>query len=301
MLHFMQVAPIETGKDVIEAAKNGEIDQLIQQAITMGMEAGKSILLAVVVAVVGRYIVKFINKLVAGMLERRNVEPTIQTFLKSFVNILLVTLLIITVISTLGVNTTSLAALLASAGLAVGMALSGNMQNLAGGLILLFFKPYKVGDFIEAQGVSGIVKAIQIFHTVLTTPDNKVLFIPNGPLSSGNVINYSKNGTRRVDFTVSVEYGTDVEKVKSVTLELLKKDERILQDPAPFIAVKELADSSVDFTLRVWVNVADYWDVFFDTNERIYTEFNKQGIGFPFPQLQIHQTHPLTLPLQRGE
>lgn len=301
MLHFMQVAPIETGKDVIEAAKNGEIDQLIQQAITMGMEAGKSILLAVVVAVVGRYIVKFINKLVAGMLERRNVEPTIQTFLKSFVNILLVTLLIITVISTLGVNTTSLAALLASAGLAVGMALSGNMQNLAGGLILLFFKPYKVGDFIEAQGVSGIVKAIQIFHTVLTTPDNKVLFIPNGPLSSGNVINYSKNGTRRVDFTVSVEYGTDVEKVKSVTLELLKKDERILQDPAPFIAVKELADSSVDFTLRVWVNVADYWDVFFDTNERIYTEFNKQGIGFPFPQLQIHQTHPLTPPLQRGE
>ena len=289
MLHFMQVAPIETGKDVIEAAKNGEIDQLIQQAITMGMEAGKSILLAVVVAVVGRYIVKFINKLVAGMLERRNVEPTIQTFLKSFVNILLVTLLIITVISTLGVNTTSLAALLASAGLAVGMALSGNMQNLAGGLILLFFKPYKVGDFIEAQGVSGIVKAIQIFHTVLTTPDNKVLFIPNGPLSSGNVINYSKNGTRRVDFTVSVEYGTDVEKVKSVTLELLKKDERILQDPAPFIAVKELADSSVDFTLRVWVNVADYWDVFFDTNERIYTEFNKQGIGFPFPQIQVHQ------------
>ena len=285
----MQVAPIETGKDVIEAAKNGEIDQLIQQAITMGMEAGKSILLAVVVAVVGRYIVKFINKLVAGMLERRNVEPTIQTFLKSFVNILLVTLLIITVISTLGVNTTSLAALLASAGLAVGMALSGNMQNLAGGLILLFFKPYKVGDFIEAQGVSGIVKAIQIFHTVLTTPDNKVLFIPNGPLSSGNVINYSKNGTRRVDFTVSVEYGTDVEKVKSVTLELLKKDERILQDPAPFIAVKELADSSVDFTLRVWVNVADYWDVFFDTNERIYTEFNKQGIGFPFPQIQVHQ------------
>ena len=289
MINFLQVAPLDAGKEVIEAAKSGEIDQLIQQAITMGMEAGKSILLAVVVAVVGRYIVKFINKLVAGMLERRNVEPTIQTFLKSFVNILLVTLLIITVISTLGVNTTSLAALLASAGLAVGMALSGNMQNLAGGLILLFFKPYKVGDFIEAQGVSGTVKAIQIFHTVLTTPDNKELFVPNGPLSSGNVVNYSKNGTRRVDFTVSVEYGTDVEKVKQVTLELLKGDSRIMQDPAPFIAVKELAESSVDFTLRVWVDVAEYWNVFFDTNERIYAEFNKQGIGFPFPQIQIHQ------------
>ena len=255
----------------------------------MGLEAGKSILLAVVVAVVGRYVVKFINNLVARMLERRNVEPTVKSFLKSFVNILLVTLLIITVVSTLGVNTTSLAALLASAGLAVGMALSGNMQNLAGGLILLFFKPYKVGDFIEAQGVSGIVKAIQIFHTILTTTDNKELFIPNGPLSSGNITNYTKNELRRVDFTISVEYGTKVEKVKEVTLELLQQDERIMQDPAPFIAVKELANSSVDFTLRVWTKATEYWNVFFDTNERIYAEFNKQGIKFPFPQLQIHQ------------
>ena len=289
MIQFLQAAPIEVGKEVIQAAKNGEMDQLIQQAITMGMQAGKSILLAIVIAVVGRYAIKFINKVVARMLERRNVEPTVQSFLKSFINILLVILLIITVIGTLGVNTTSLAALLASAGLAVGMALSGNMQNLAGGLILLFFKPYKVGDFIEAQGVSGTVKAIQIFHTILTTPDNKVLFIPNGPLSSGTVINYSRNEIRRVDFTISVEYGTDVEQVKSVTLDLMKSDSRILEEPAPFIAVKEMASSSVDFTLRVWTNAADYWNVFFDTNERIYAEYNKQGIKFPFPQLQIHQ------------
>ena len=289
MIYFLEAAPLEAGKGVIEAAKNGEMDQLIQQAITMGMEAGKSLLLAVVIAVVGRYAIKFINKLVARMLERRNVEPTVQSFLKSFINILLVTLLIITVIGTLGVNTTSLAALLASAGLAVGMALSGNMQNLAGGLILLFFKPYKVGDFIEAQGVSGTVNAIQIFHTILTTPDNKVLFIPNGPLSSGTVTNYSRNEIRRVDFTISVEYGTEIEKVKQVTMDLLQSDERILQEPAPFIAVSALAESSVNFTVRVWVNVADYWNVFFGTNERIYTEFNKQGIKFPFPQLQIHQ------------
>lgn len=289
MIQLLQAAPLEAGKEVIKAAKSGEMDQLIQQVITMGMEAGKSILFAIIIAVIGRYAIKFINKLVARMLERRNVEPTVQSFLKSFINILLVTLLIITVIGTLGVNTTSLAALLASAGLAVGMALSGNMQNLAGGLILLFFKPYKVGDFIEAQGVSGTVMAIQIFHTILTTPDNKVLFIPNGPLSSGTVINYSRNEIRRVDFTISVEYGTDVEKVKSVTLDLLKSDSRILQEPAPFIAVKELADSGVNFTLRVWANAADYWNVFFDTNERIYAEYNKQGIKFPFPQLQIHQ------------
>lgn len=286
---LLQATPLKAGKEVIEAAKSGQVDQLIDQVTAMGLQAGKSLLLAVVVAVVGRYAIKFINKVVAGMLERRNVEPTVQSFLKSFVNILLVTLLIITVVGTLGVNTTSLAALLASAGLAVGMALSGNLQNLAGGIILLFFKPFKVGDFIEAQGVSGIVKAIQTFHTVLTTTDNKEMFIPNGPLSSGNVTNYTKNALRRVDFTVSVEYGTDVQKVKEVTLELLKADERIMQEPAPFIALKELASSSVDFTVRVWTKATDYWDVFFETNERIYAEFNKQGIKFPFPQLQIHQ------------
>ena len=289
MIYLLEAAPLEAGKEVIKAAKSGEMDQLVQQALTMGMEAGKSILLALVIAVIGRYAIKFINKLVARMLERRNVEPTVQSFLKSFVNILLIILLIITVIGTLGVNTTSLAALLASAGLAVGMALSGNMQNLAGGLIMLIFKPYKVGDFIEAQGVSGTVNAIQIFHTILTTPDNKVLFIPNGPLSSGTVMNYSRNDVRRVDFTISVEYGTDVEKVKSVTLDLMGSDSRILQEPAPFIAVKELASSSVDFTLRVWVKSADYWNVFFETNERIYAEYNKQGIKFPFPQIQVHQ------------
>lgn len=255
----------------------------------MGIQAGKSLLLAVVLAVIGRYAIKFTNKLVARMLERRNVEPTVQSFLKSFVNISLVVLLIIMVVGTLGVNTTSLAALLASAGLAVGMALSGNMQNLAGGIILLFLKPFKVDDFIETQGVSGTVKAIQIFHTILTTPDNKELYIPNGPLSGGTIVNYSRNGTRRIEFTISVEYGTEVETVKQVTLNLLQSDSRILQDPAPFIAIKELANSSVDFTLRIWVNVADYWNVFFDTNERIYAEYNRQGIKFPFPQLQIHQ------------
>lgn len=289
MMHILQAAPLEAGKEVISAAKNGELDQLIAQVIKMGAEAGKSLLLAILVAIVGRYLVKFINRLVARMLMRRNVEPTVQSFLKSFTNITLLTLLIITVISTLGVNTTSLAALLASAGMAVGMALSGNLQNLAGGIILLFFKPYKVGDFIEAQGVSGTVKAIQIFHTILTSIDNKELFIPNGALSSGNITNYNKNGLRRIDFIVGVEYGTEVEKVKQTVADLIGSDQRILADPAPFVAIKELADSSVNFLVRVWVNTADYWGVFFDMNERIYTEFNKRGIGFPFPQLQIHQ------------
>lgn len=288
-LSLLQAAPIESGKEVIEAVKTGKMDEFIEQIIILGTEAGKSILLAAIVAVIGYYIVRFINNMVARILERRNVEPTVQTFLKSFVNITLLILLILTVVSTLGVNTTSLAALLASAGLAVGMALSGNLQNLAGGIILLLFKPYKVGDYIEAQGVSGTVKAIQIFHTILTTPDNKELFIPNGALSSGNITNYSKNDLRRVDMVVSVEYGTDTEKVKQVTQELLRSDSRILKDPAPFVAVNELGDNGVFFSIRVWVNGNDYWNVFFDTNERIYNEFNKQGIGFPFPQIQIHQ------------
>ena len=289
MIHLLQTLPVETGKEVIEAAKNGELDNLIHQAITMGMEAGKSLLLAALILVVGRYAIKFINRLVARVLERKDVEPTVQSFLRSFVNILLVTLLIITVISTLGVNTTSIAALLASAGVAVGMALSGNLQNLAGGILLLLFKPYRVGDFIEAQGVSGTVKAIQIFHTILTTPDNKELFVPNGALSSGNIINYNRNGRRRLDMTISVEYGTQTEKVKEATLAVVGSDRRILDQPSPFIAIAALADSSVNFTLRVWVNAADYWDVFFSLNERIYAEYNRQGIGFPFPQLQIHQ------------
>ena len=289
MLKTLQVAPLEAGKEVIEAAKNGQIDQLIEQATSTGIEIGKSVLLAIVLAVAGRYVIRFINKMVARMLERRGVEPTVQSFLKSFVNITLIVLLIITVVGTLGVNTTSLAALLASAGLAVGMALSGNLQNLAGGIILLFLKPFKVGDFIEAQGVSGTVKAIQIFHTILTTTDNKELFVPKGALSSGNITNYTKNELRRVDFTIGVEYGTEIDKVKQVTLALLREDRRIMTEPAPFIAVKELGDNGVIYVIRVWAKASDYWDVFFNTTERIYTEYNKQGIGFPFPQIQIHQ------------
>lgn len=289
MVHFLDVAPITAGKEVVEAAKSGQIDRVIEQAAAIGMQAGKSLLLAIIIAVVGRYAIKFINRLVARMLERRNVEPTVQTFLKSFVNITLIVLLIITVVGTLGVNTTSLAALLASAGLAVGMALSGNLQNLAGGIILLFLKPFKVGDFIEAQGVSGTVKAIQIFHTILTTVDNKELFVPNGALSSGNITNYTKNDLRRVDFTISVEYGTDTEKVKQVTLNLIKEDGRIMQEPSPFIAIKELGDNGVSFVLRVWAKASDYWNIFFDMNERIYKAYNEAGINFPFPQIQIHQ------------
>ena len=290
MIYLEGTETIQTGSEELKAFSSGKLDSFMDQAISLGVNAGKSILLAILIFVVGRYVIRLINKLIANMLERRRVEPTIQSFLKSFTNILLTILLVITVISALGVNTTSFAALLASAGVAIGMALSGNLQNLAGGIILLLFKPYKIGDYIEAQGVNGVVQEIQIFHTIILTVDNKQIYIPNGALSSGSITNYSAKELRRVDWTVGVEYGTDVEKVRAALMKLIDADNRILKDPAPFIALRELASSSVDFTVRGWVKGADYWGVFFDMNKQIYEEFNRQGISFPFPQIQVHQS-----------
>lgn len=290
MIYLEGTETIQTGSEALKAFSSGKLDSFMDQAISLGVNAGKSILLAILIFVVGRYVIRLINKLIANMLERRRVEPTIQSFLKSFTNILLTILLVITVISALGVNTTSFAALLASAGVAIGMALSGNLQNLAGGIILLLFKPYKIGDYIEAQGVNGVVQEIQIFHTIILTVDNKQIYIPNGALSSGSITNYSAKELRRVDWTVGVEYGTDVEKVRAALMKLIDADNRILKDPAPFIALRELASSSVDFTVRGWVKSADYWGVFFDMNKQIYEEFNRQGISFPFPQIQVHQS-----------
>ena len=287
LLQAEEVVGKTTG--VIKAVSDGNFDTLLNKLISLGVDAGKSILLAIVIYIAGRFIINLINRLVRQMLERKNVDATIQSFLKSFVSILLNLLLVISVVSALGINTTSFAALLASFGVAAGMALSGNLQNLAGGLIILLFKPFKVGDVIEAQGVLGSVKEIQIIHTILQTPDNKEIFLPNGSLSSGSITNYSKMDTRRVDFTVSVEYGTDVEKVMNALRGIANADSRVLKDPEAFIALSGLADSSVNFTFRVWVKGSDYWPVYFELNKQIYEEFNRQGIGFPFPQLQIHQ------------
>ncbi len=266
-----------------------QVEKLIQKLWDWGVDAGSHLLAAALIFIVGRILISFLNKLVARILERRKVDPSIQSFVKSLVSILLTVLLIVAVISKLGVETTSFAALLASAGVAVGMALSGNLQNFAGGLIVLLFRPYKVGDVIESQGETGTVREIQIFHTILTTFDNKVIYIPNGALSSGTVINYSREELRRVDWTVGVEYNTDYELVERTVRDLLATDQRILNKPAPFVALHTLADSSVNVAIRVWVKNADYWDVYFDMNKRIYAEFNKKGIGFPFPQLTVHQ------------
>jgi small conductance mechanosensitive channel len=183
---------------------------------------------------------------------------------------------------------TSFVAILGAASLAVGMALSGTLQNFAGGVMILIFKPFKVGDVIEAQGYTGGVADIQIFNTILKTPDNKTIIIPNGGLSTGSMVNYSTEARRRVDWTVGIGYGDDADKAKEVLLGMLNDDSRILKDPAPFIAISALADSSVNFTVRAWVEAPNYWGVFFDLNKRVYKEFGKHGLNIPFPQMDIH-------------
>ena len=268
---------------------SSKLEEAIRSLVEHGSQLGFTIIKALIVFLVGRLVINLLNKLVRKILSKRDIDPSVKTFVGSLVNVSLTILLIISVVGALGVQTTSFAALLASAGVAVGMALSGNLSNFAGGLIILLFKPYKVGDYIEAQGVGGTVKEVQMFHTVLGTVDNKVIYIPNGSLSSGVVTNFSNQTTRRVDWTFGVEYGSDYEKVKQVIESVLAKDSRILSEPAaPFIALTALADSSVNVVVRVWVNSSDYWGVYFDINKNIYATFNEVGIGFPFPQLTVH-------------
>ncbi len=254
-------------------------------AVTLGV----TLLKALLVFIVGRLVISLLNRLVRKILSRRNIDPSVKTFVGSLVNVLLIVLLAVSIVAILGIETTSFAALLASAGVAVGMALSGNLSNFAGGLIILLFKPFKVGDYIEGQGESGTVREIQIFHTILTTPDNKVVYIPNGALSGGAITNYSREPLRRVDWTFGVDYGEDYQKVKGVITSIIARDTRILQEPAPFVALHALADSSVNVVVRVWVASADYWDVYFDINQAVYETFNREGIDFPFPQLTVHQ------------
>ena len=266
------------------------VNDFIAKALNSGIELGGRILAALIIFIIGKFLINWANKLFATTLQKRNVDASIQSFLKSIVNITLLVMLFLAVIGKLGIELTSFAALLASVGVAVGMALSGNLSNFAGGVIILVFRPYKVGDYIEAStGASGTVTDIQIFHTVLTTPDNKIIFAPNGAMSGAVVTNYSRKETRRLDFTFGVEYGTDFNQARTILMEIINEDTRILKDPAPFVEVGALADSSVNITVRVWVNASDYWAVNFDMNKNVYATFNEKGISFPFPQLTVHQ------------
>lgn len=261
-----------------------DTEALTSLAITYGIQ----LVSAIVTLVIGLYIVGFVVRLIGKVLEKSNTDPSLTGFVRSLVSILLKIMVYITAIGMLGVEMTSFIAILGAAGLAVGMALSGTLQNFAGGVMILLFKPYKVGDFIEAQGYSGSVKEIQIFITILTTSDNKTVMIPNGPLATGSLINYSAQETRRVDWTFGIAYGDDLDKAYEVLNRFIAEDDRILKEPEPFMALHTLADSSVNIVVRVWVNSADYWGVHFDMNEKVYRNFEKEGLSIPFPQMDVH-------------
>jgi small conductance mechanosensitive channel len=249
---------------------------------------GPRLIGAIITLIIGWWIIKIIQRSMRKSFEKREMEPSLRGFLNSMIGILLKVLLLISVIGMIGVQMTSFIAILGAVGLAVGMALSGTLQNFAGGVIILLFKPFKVGDYIEAQGHSGSVNEIQIFNTILKTPDNKTIIIPNGGLSNSSMTNYSTEPRRRVDFVFGIGYGDDVDKARSVIRKLIDDDERILKDPEPFIAVSELADSSVNLVVRVWAEASNYWGIYFDMHEKVYKSFDKEGLNIPFPQMDVH-------------
>jgi small conductance mechanosensitive channel len=259
-------------------------DKLAELAMTYG---GK-LLLAIITLLIGLWLIKRLSRLLRRVFEMRSFEKTLQTFLISLISITLKILLLISVITMIGVQMTSFIAILGAAGLAFGLALSGTLQNFAGGVMLLIFKPFKVGDYIETQEHSGTVKEMQIFHTVLNTPDKKTIIMPNGGLSAGSLINYSAEPVRRVDWTFGISYTDNIDQAREIILEIMKSDLRIHQDPEPFVGLISLGDSSVNLVTRVWVNSPDYWDVFFTMNERVKKEFDKKGISIPFPQHDVH-------------
>ena len=265
----------------MEAIQNIDIMDIV-------MTYGPNLLWAILTLVVGLWVVKLIVAGVRKALEKGDTETTLRGFIVSLVSVLLKIMVYITALGMLGVEMTSFIAILGAAGLAVGLALSGTLQNFAGGVMILFFKPFKAGDFIDAQGHTGTVKEIQIFVTILTTPDNKTIIIPNGPLATGSLVNFSREEQRRVDWSFGIGYGDDLDKAYNVIKRLLSEDDRVLSDPEPFMALGELADSSVNITVRAWVNAGDYWPVFFRMNEEVYKTFEKEGLSIPFPQRDIH-------------
>lgn len=259
-------------------------DKLMEWVIAYG---GK-LLLAVITLVVGLWLISRLTKVLRKIFELKSFEQTLQTFLLQLIGVVLKILLFISVITMVGVQMTSFIALLGAAGLAFGMALSGTLQNFAGGVMLLIFKPFKVGDYLEAQGYSGTVKEIQIFNTVLNTPDNKTIIIPNGGLSTGSMINYSAEERRRVDWTFGISYNDSIDKAREIILEIINADTRVHQEPAPFVGVISLGDSSVNLVTRVWVDASNYWDLFFEVNEKVKKAFDQKGISIPFPQQDVH-------------
>lgn len=349
---------IEKGTDAIRAFGNLSIDDAVSKIVNSMVDFAFQLLIAVVVFYIGRFIIGKIYRMVHSIMVGRNMDASLTTFVLSLIRMILYFILIVTIVGILGIETSSFLALFASAGVAIGMALSGTLQNFAGGVLILLLKPYKVGDYIAAQGYEGTVKEIQIFHTVINTIDNKAIIIPNGGLSTGSINNYSLEQYRRVDWTIALSYGTDYEKAAEAIRAIVSSDERVVEkyieddvekrhqqhieaaieavvpasaaadeekkptwwqrlrlhrrkrkikqalqadstpnmilqqkDCSPFVGLAELADSSINITVRVWTHISDYWPLYFEMNRRFYTELQQQGFSFPFPQMDVHIDH----------
>ena len=263
-------------------------DEINAKIVEIFVTYGPKLLGAILVYIIGSLVVKTMSNAFVKILDKKDIDDSLKPFLKGLVKTLLKALLIISVLGMMGIEMTSFIAILGAAGLAVGMALSGTLQNFAGGVMILIFRPFKVGDVLEAQGFIGSVYEIQIFNTILKTPDNKTIIIPNGGLSNSSMVNYSTEAQRRVDWVFGIGYGDDLDKAQSLIQNLIDGDERILKDPESFMALSELADSSVNITVRAWVNAEDYWAVFFDMNKNVYNSFNSNGINIPYPQMDVH-------------
>lgn len=262
----------------------------LKDLIGWALHAAVVMIAAALVFIIGRWVIK---KLLGGMhriFERRKVDSSVATFIVSFTRVVLYIALILGAIGILGVQTTSFVAILAAAGFAVGMALSGTLQNFAGGVMILLLKPYRVGDYITAQGQEGSVKSIQLFNTILTTIDNKTIVLPNGPVSTGIIMNFSTEETRRIEWVVGINYGDDFALAQTIIRQILDNDKRVLRQPDYTIEINKLADSAVNVVVRAWVKSADYWNVYFDINSRIYKTLPEKGLHFPYPQMDVHIT-----------
>lgn len=279
---------VEDVKESVEQLFSIDYSQLMDKLLEGALVVGLKIVAALLIYYVGRWFVRRVMKLMDKVYEKKSVEKSLRSFLSGVVKVLLYVVIVLIIIQVLGINTTSLVAMIASAGLAIGMALSGTLQNFAGGVMILLLRPYRIGDYIDAQGEEGTVTKIGLFSTEIITVDNRVIYIPNSTISTSVIDNYSTSEMRRVDWTVNVEYGSDPDKVRKVLVDMLKSDSRVATDPAPVVFLVNLADSSVQFSARAWCKNSDYWGLKFDIQERIYVELPKSGVNFPFPQLDVN-------------
>ena len=278
--------------EAIETLSGLTLGELLHEVTGLAVTIVGKIIKLLLIWYVGRWVSRRLINIVKAIMDRREVTPSVRTFVSSLLEVVTMVIILIMIISIIGIDTSSFIALFASAGVAVGMALSGTLQNFAGGVIILLFRPFKVGDFIEAQGVAGTVREIQIFNTLVATGDNKVILLPNGPVSTGIINNYSREDIRRVDMVFSISYGDDFEKAKEVLLRIIKEDERILNEPAvPAINLSELAASSIDISVKVWCKQSDYWNVKFDMNKKVYDIFPKEGLNFPYQTFTVNVTN----------